>query len=80
MHCTAPRQKIEGGGGWNSQSSRSSLAVSSLGSCWFSFSPSSHFVFAVTGISVLLQVDTLKTKLWIEFDGEVGLDYGGVAR
>ena len=22
----------------------------------------------------------LKTKLWIEFDGEVGLDYGGVAR
>ena len=21
-----------------------------------------------------------KTKLWIEFDGEVGLDYGGVAR
>lgn len=26
------------------------------------------------------QVDVLKTKLWIEFDGEVGLDYGGVAR
>jgi len=26
------------------------------------------------------KVDTLKTKLWIEFDGEVGLDYGGVAR
>ena len=22
----------------------------------------------------------MKTKLWIEFDGEVGLDYGGVAR
>ena len=28
----------------------------------------------------LFQVDVLKTKLWIEFDGEVGLDYGGVAR
>ena len=27
-----------------------------------------------------MQVDVLKTKLWIEFDGEVGLDYGGVAR
>jgi len=26
------------------------------------------------------KVDTLKTKLWIEFDNEVGLDYGGVAR
>jgi E3 ubiquitin-protein ligase NEDD4 len=37
-------------------------------------------VFAVPGIFVLIQVDTLKTKLWIEFDGEVGLDYGGVAR
>ncbi|KAL5005295.1 hypothetical protein ScPMuIL_018751 [Solemya velum] len=24
--------------------------------------------------------DILKTRLWIEFDGEVGLDYGGVAR
>ncbi|RUS88113.1 hypothetical protein EGW08_004166, partial [Elysia chlorotica] len=24
--------------------------------------------------------DTLKTRLWIEFDKEVGLDYGGVAR
>ncbi|XP_055346728.1 E3 ubiquitin-protein ligase NEDD4-like [Paramacrobiotus metropolitanus] len=24
--------------------------------------------------------DFLKTKLWIEFDGEVGLDYGGVRR
>jgi E3 ubiquitin-protein ligase NEDD4 len=22
----------------------------------------------------------LKTKLWIEFEGEVGLDYGGLAR
>lgn len=26
------------------------------------------------------KVDLLKTRLWIEFDGEVGLDYGGVAR
>ncbi|XP_064112811.1 LOW QUALITY PROTEIN: E3 ubiquitin-protein ligase Nedd-4-like [Macrobrachium nipponense] len=26
------------------------------------------------------RVDLLRTKLWIEFDGEVGLDYGGVAR
>lgn len=26
------------------------------------------------------KVDVLKTKLWIEFDGEIGLDYGGVAR
>jgi E3 ubiquitin-protein ligase NEDD4 len=26
------------------------------------------------------KVDTLKTKLWIEFETEVGLDYGGVAR
>ena len=25
-------------------------------------------------------MDILKTKLWIEFDGEIGLDYGGVAR
>ena len=25
-------------------------------------------------------VDLLKTKLWIVFDGEVGLDYGGVSR
>jgi len=25
-------------------------------------------------------VDVLKSKLWIEFDGEMGLDYGGVAR
>ncbi|XP_048258981.1 E3 ubiquitin-protein ligase NEDD4-like isoform X2 [Haliotis rufescens] len=24
--------------------------------------------------------DNLKTRLWIEFDGETGLDYGGVAR
>ncbi|KFD73367.1 hypothetical protein M514_04650 [Trichuris suis] len=26
------------------------------------------------------RTDVLKTKLWIEFDGETGLDYGGVAR
>ena len=26
------------------------------------------------------KVDILKTKLWIEFDNEVGLDYGGLAR
>lgn len=26
------------------------------------------------------KVDLLKTKLWIVFDGETGLDYGGVAR
>ncbi|OWA51357.1 E3 ubiquitin-protein ligase Nedd-4 [Hypsibius exemplaris] len=26
------------------------------------------------------KADLLKTKLWIEFDGEVGLDYGGVSR
>ncbi len=26
------------------------------------------------------KVDILKTKLWIEFDSEVGLDYGGLAR
>lgn len=33
------------------------------------------------GIMTNLQkVDLLKTKLWIEFDGEVGLDYGGLAR
>ena len=25
-------------------------------------------------------MDILKTKLWIEFDNEVGLDYGGLAR
>ena len=25
-------------------------------------------------------IDLLKTKLWIVFDGEVGLDYGGVSR
>ncbi|TRY61766.1 hypothetical protein TCAL_12263 [Tigriopus californicus] len=26
------------------------------------------------------KVDVLKTKLWIEFDNEIGLDYGGLAR
>lgn len=26
------------------------------------------------------RVDLLKTKLWVEFEGEVGLDYGGLAR
>ena len=24
--------------------------------------------------------DHLKTRLWVKFDGEVGLDYGGVSR
>lgn len=27
-----------------------------------------------------LSVAQLRAKLWIEFDGETGLDYGGVAR
>ena len=27
-----------------------------------------------------LKLDCLRTKLWITFDGEVGLDYGGIAR
>ncbi|KAG1658414.1 E3 ubiquitin-protein ligase NEDD4 [Nymphon striatum] len=31
-------------------------------------------------LSNLTNVDLLKTKLWIVFDGEDGLDYGGVAR
>ncbi|XP_042872289.1 E3 ubiquitin-protein ligase Nedd-4-like isoform X2 [Penaeus japonicus] len=31
-------------------------------------------------ISQVTRVDLLRTKLWIEFEGEVGLDYGGVAR
>ncbi|XP_075216382.1 E3 ubiquitin-protein ligase Nedd4 isoform X2 [Lycorma delicatula] len=26
------------------------------------------------------KTDVLKTKLWVEFDGELGLDYGGLAR
>ncbi|XP_065333980.1 E3 ubiquitin-protein ligase NEDD4 isoform X5 [Cloeon dipterum] len=31
-------------------------------------------------ISNVNRHDLLKTKLWIEFEGEVGLDYGGLAR
>ncbi|XP_031847586.1 E3 ubiquitin-protein ligase Nedd4 isoform X3 [Nomia melanderi] len=31
-------------------------------------------------ISFVNRVEILKTKLWIEFEGEVGLDYGGLAR
>ncbi|CAG9764978.1 unnamed protein product [Ceutorhynchus assimilis] len=31
----------------------------------------------ITNVS---RVDLLKTKLWVEFEGEVGLDYGGLAR
>ncbi|XP_060536344.1 E3 ubiquitin-protein ligase Nedd-4 isoform X2 [Cylas formicarius] len=31
-------------------------------------------------ITTVLRVDLLKTKLWVEFEGEVGLDYGGLAR
>ena len=31
-------------------------------------------------ISHVNRVDLLRTKLWIEFEGEVGLDYGGVGR
>lgn len=31
-------------------------------------------------ITSVKRSDLLKTRLWIEFDGEVGLDYGGVAR
>ncbi|XP_059479137.1 E3 ubiquitin-protein ligase NEDD4 isoform X4 [Neocloeon triangulifer] len=31
-------------------------------------------------ISNVNRTDLLKTKLWIEFEGEVGLDYGGLAR
>ncbi|KAK4307580.1 hypothetical protein Pmani_020663 [Petrolisthes manimaculis] len=34
--------------------------------------------FAIIG--QVSRVDLLRTKLWIEFEGEVGLDYGGVAR
>ncbi|XP_017781172.1 PREDICTED: E3 ubiquitin-protein ligase Nedd-4 isoform X3 [Nicrophorus vespilloides] len=30
--------------------------------------------------SVQSKIDLLKTKLWVEFEGEVGLDYGGLAR
>ena len=31
-------------------------------------------------LSQCQKVDLLKTKLWIVFDGETGLDYGGVSR
>lgn len=31
-------------------------------------------------ISSVTRVDLLKTKLWVEFEGEIGLDYGGLAR
>ncbi|KAF2361972.1 C2 domain [Trinorchestia longiramus] len=31
-------------------------------------------------ISSVQRTDLLRTKLWIEFEGEIGLDYGGVAR
>lgn len=31
-------------------------------------------------ISSVSRVEILKTKLWVEFEGEIGLDYGGLAR
>ncbi|XP_055611828.1 E3 ubiquitin-protein ligase Nedd-4 isoform X2 [Uranotaenia lowii] len=31
-------------------------------------------------INSVSKVDLLKTKLWVEFEGEAGLDYGGLAR
>lgn len=31
-------------------------------------------------ISNAPRTDLLKTKLWVEFEGELGLDYGGLAR
>ncbi|XP_041763411.1 E3 ubiquitin-protein ligase Nedd-4-like isoform X6 [Anopheles merus] len=31
-------------------------------------------------INSVTRLDLLKTKLWIEFEGEAGLDYGGLAR
>nr|CAH7759348.1 unnamed protein product [Callosobruchus chinensis] len=31
-------------------------------------------------ITTVPRIELLKTKLWIEFEGEVGLDYGGLAR
>lgn len=31
-------------------------------------------------INSVNKTDILKTKLWIEFEGELGLDYGGLAR
>lgn len=32
------------------------------------------------GVIVVKNPDLLKARLWIEFLGETGLDYGGVAR
>lgn len=31
-------------------------------------------------INSVSRIELLKTKLWVEFEGEVGLDYGGLAR
>lgn len=31
-------------------------------------------------ISSVNRMELFKTKLWVEFEGEVGLDYGGLAR
>ncbi|XP_019875222.2 E3 ubiquitin-protein ligase Nedd-4 isoform X3 [Aethina tumida] len=31
-------------------------------------------------ITTVPRIELLKTKLWVEFEGEVGLDYGGLAR
>lgn len=31
-------------------------------------------------VACVNRADFLKARLWIEFDGEKGLDYGGVAR
>lgn len=31
-------------------------------------------------IMTVNKIELLKTKLWVEFEGEVGLDYGGLAR
>lgn len=31
-------------------------------------------------ITSVPRIEMLKTKLWVEFEGEVGLDYGGLAR
>ncbi|XP_059620512.1 E3 ubiquitin-protein ligase Nedd-4 isoform X1 [Phlebotomus argentipes] len=31
-------------------------------------------------LNSVTKTDLLKTKLWVEFEGEVGLDYGGLAR
>ncbi|KAK4884524.1 hypothetical protein RN001_000795 [Aquatica leii] len=40
----------------------------------------SIFEDSYRAISTVPRVDLLKTKLWIEFESEVGLDYGGLAR